>query len=118
MTFKTPMPINVAISTLPRIGQPIPNGAILLKEVELRRFEFRIDYLIFCVQDSRVTPFVSWIRTVTSDSPLATGGFHIVDTTGYGDYYHEKDIVDALAKFEKRVEQKLGMFSLDGELRV
>lgn len=101
----TKRPKPVAHANFPRKpGQALPNGAIILVEWELRSYEFRRDSLVFALIPGNVHPFVSWHRVVTTDSPLATGGFHIVDSTAFGDYGREMH--ESFVKFQERFKEK------------
>lgn len=86
-----------------RPGQRLPNGSVILAEEPLRSFAYRRDSVVLAINPGGVHPFVSWHRIVTTDSPLATGGFYIVDTTVQGDY--SRDLEDAIVKFKDRVKR-------------
>jgi hypothetical protein len=97
-----------AIAAIPMIphrpGQKLPNGAILLDREVVREYEFRRDEIVLCLADSPYTPYITWHRLITSDSPLATGGYHIVDTCMSGDYF--KTLDEAMTGFADRVTQQ------------
>jgi len=86
-------------------GEKLPNGGILLAETVLRTFDYRWDSIVLCITNTVYRPFVSWHRLVTTDSPLATGGFTIVDTCSWGEQY--ANIEEAVTGFNDRVADKL-----------
>lgn len=99
-------PINVdsAAADFPRkAGKTLPNGAIILAETVIRRYEFRRDSIVLAMNPGGYQPFVSWHRVVTTDSPLATGGFTTVDSTCYGHY--STTLEGAIQKYELRVKE-------------
>lgn len=88
-------------------GKKLPNGGIIVQEhiyderwngegvIAERRS------IVLCVLPSSMQPFATWDRYVTSNSPMATGGYQIVDTCVWG-HYHD-DLVTALEDFFKRL---------------
>lgn len=88
-----------------RAGQTLPNGAIILMEETLRQYAYRRDSIVLAINPGGVHPFVSWHRMVTTDSPLATGGYQTVDTTAHGEY--SRDLNEAIDKFNDRVQKRL-----------
>lgn len=80
-------------------GQKLPNGAIILASKDLRRYEHRIELLVFCIT-SGFTPFVTWIRLITTDSPAASSKRCIVDTCSWGHYHRTLD--EGLEDFKSR----------------
>lgn len=95
-------------------GDQLPNGAIILVQRNIRIMDHRMDALVLAVSKGH-HPFVSWVRTLTTDSPLATGGFHIVDTTSWGEY--DSNIDSAVIAFWERLEKKRTMIEETGELK-
>ena len=102
--YNKPLPIEDALKIMPKIGQTLPNGAILLDEHVLREFDHRRDSLVLCVAPSPYTPFASWHRLVTTDSPLATGDYQIVDTCVWGEYSRTLD--EAMTMFADRITKR------------
>lgn len=106
-------PVNVASPThnFPRKpGKTLPNGAIILAEKVIRRYEYRQDSIVLAVNPGGHQPFVSWHRMITTDSPLATGGFHVIDSTCYGHYYSTlerawENFLVRVAEHEWKLEQ-------------
>jgi hypothetical protein len=97
-------PLNVASAAVKfpsKPGKTLPNGAIILDEIVVRRYEYRRDSVVLAINPGGVHPFVSWHRMITTDSPLATGGFTTVDSTSYGQY--STNLEDALKLFANRV---------------
>lgn len=92
-------------------GQKLPNGAIILAEVVLRKFECRRDSMVLCVTTG-FQPFVSWIRTIQTDilernerTGEHNSWFNIKDYCESGDYH--SDLEHALHIFKHRVNEKL-----------
>lgn len=99
-----PIRVGMAAAGFPRKpGKTLPNGAIILAEVEIRRYEFRRDSVVLAINPGGYQPFVSWHRMVTTDSPLATGGFQTVDSCCYGRY--SMTLESAMIVFNERVEE-------------
>lgn len=102
--WATPQPIEKLMQNVPRHpGHKLPNGAIILAETVIRQVKFRRDSIVLAITNGH-TPFTSWHRLVTSDSPMGAGGYGIVDTCMWGDYC--LDLSVAIEKFEARVESK------------
>jgi len=92
-------------------GNKLPNGGILLSEHVLVLEAHRRESLVLCVTNS-VDPFATWHRLLTSDSPLATGGYTFVDSCSWGHYF--KDLKPALDNFNLRVDEQFGRDRLEG----
>jgi len=106
LRFAKPEPIKKLMNAIPhKPGSKLPNGGIILAEQTIREFEFRRDSIVLCITNSIYRPFYSWHRLVTTDSPLAGGGFQIVDTCAWGEQY--ANIEEAVDKFNDRVCHKL-----------
>lgn len=114
-----PLPINsrsLAAQGIPhRAGEVLPNGAVILDEITIRVFDYRRDSIVLALTNSPYTPFVTWVRLVTSDSPVSSGMYVIVDTCAFGNYHSE--IEDAVAEFHKRVTEKLDLMGGMAETR-
>lgn len=90
------------------IGHTLANGGVILKEVILRQFSYRRDSMVLCIiPNKRWEPFAIWHRLITSDSPLATGGYQVVETTTWGHYFRTLD--EALEKFDIMSEEKVAL---------
>lgn len=101
MTGTKLTPVNIRSANIPnKPGAKLRNGAILLAETVIRIYEHRRDSIVLAVNPLGFQPFVTWHRVVTTDSPLATGGYEIVDTCALG-YYHS-GLDDALKDYEER----------------
>src|SRR4051812_36366374 len=102
---RTPQPINARSLTSQGIpmmaGDVLPNGAVILDEIVIRTFDYRRDSIVLAMTNSRHSPFVTWHRLITSDSPVASGMYRIMDSCAFGEYHRE--IEDAVEAFQKRV---------------
>jgi hypothetical protein len=88
-------------------GEKLPNGGIILVEEQIRCYAYRRDSIVLAVVPGKTyEAFASWHRIVTTDSPLATGGYQVVDTCSSGEY--DRTIHEALEAFGKRVDEALG----------
>lgn len=91
-------------------GAKLPNGAIILMEQIVRKFDHRRDSIVLCVTDS-YQPFVTWIRTIQTDNPERNEDgshntwYNVRDYCEDGHYYSKLDT--ALEQFEVRVTKTL-----------
>lgn len=102
-----PLLIADALPKLPKVGQTLRNGAILLDEEELRRYDHRRDTLVLCVTTEALAhhPFWIWHRLITTDSPYGSmPGYRIVDTTAWGEGF--KTLDEAMTAFADRVTKR------------
>lgn len=96
-----------------KAGMVLPNGAILLSEVDVRVFTHRVDSIVLAVATG-YQPFITWHRMISTDCPFATGGYHIVDTCDSGHYHVYLE--EAIREFKERVDGNRSMIERDGTL--
>jgi hypothetical protein len=104
---RSEIPLDLDRSRFPKKpGQKLPNGTIIIDEnVYAEQTDdngnvVRRQSIVLCLCPQSQQSFATWDRWVTSDSPLATGGYQIVDTCSWGEYHDT--IVDALEDFFAR----------------
>lgn len=89
-----------------RPGEKLPNGGIILAETVVREYDHRRDSIVLCVVGG-FQPFVTWVRSIYTDAPMATGGVQIKDFCDSGDYF--SDLNRAVDGYWRRVEEKLAL---------
>jgi len=88
-----------------RPGSTLPNLAVILDETVIDLKDHRRFSVVLAVWHGASDPFVVWLRSVSNDNPLATGGHYLNDYCYLG--WYKPNLEEALAAYKERVEEKL-----------
>jgi hypothetical protein len=82
-----------------KVGQPLKNGAIIIKQERVRETEYGNEYIVLAVWPG-FQPFKTWLRVIGVQQ-MADGNYGPLDYTTWG--HAVGNLHEAIALFEQRV---------------